>query len=685
MAQNDARTAYIGGREKPTEAEVRSMTLTGGTGAMRALLEAGGWDKERVIATPVHRLDKNALISGTYWLLQGTPKMVCISARDIWPDSTDTKMSVVIDLGDLSHYQFGDMSTTSTWMTSQSISAKIKYVTGNVRREITPEQAQTYGVGTFFFRLHLLLESKDEMRVWISVIPGSKDAVSERLKPLMGKNTFPSLSYELAHRTMKNIKGAALMPKASNQGMGIYALALVDNTMVEHPPGEDSPPKVDLTSYVEGVRGLFQKGVWPNKCTGAALQDKLGTYVGDMALYSPGNRKRQSYYAVVSPQEEIVPVGKSRMTCITGGKYREEHALGRGAMVNPSLPESVTTEAYRLVSMSVSVNTAKTYRSAESILGPASAWLGRPIEVPFTDSDATALVVYMAVVRSLRSTTIGTYFAGFRLLHLMKGSNAPNLRTDLVNQMISGVKNGNRASDVLSDRKSRQPVTFEVMSKLQHSIKSSKMDLRRKRLVWFAATSCLLGSFRIHEVLPESRNSFDKTTTLMTEDVVKVETLHGGESTKTLTYHIKDPKENKTPQGIRVDIFENTGTLNWLCAVKAYEKYQLVSNGPNPNQPLFTLQDGSGYTGKLFNEDIRTLLTGKIDTSLGPLTSHSFRAGLATMMAEAGCTNDQIQLAGRWSSDAFKLYVKTARPRRAIMAANIWNRLKTTRALTNQL
>ena len=111
------------------------------------------------------------------------------------------------------------------------------------------------------------------------------------------------------------------------------------------------------------------------------------------------------------------------MTCITGGKYREVHALGQGAMVNPSLPESITTEAYRLVSMSVSVNTAKTYRSAESILGPASAWLGRPIEVPFTDLDAIALVVYMAVVRSLRSTKIGVYFAGFGILHLMKGSN----------------------------------------------------------------------------------------------------------------------------------------------------------------------------------------------------------------------------------------------------------------------
>ena len=208
------------------------------------------------------------------------------------------------------------------------------------------------------------------------------------------------------------------------------------------------------------------------------------------------------------------------MTCITGRKYRELHTFGAGAMVNSSLPDSVTEEAYKLVIMSITVNTAKTYRSAESILGPASAWLGRPICVPFTDSDAIALVVYMKVVKSLRSTTIGVYFSGFRMLHLMKGSNAPNLQTDLVNQMIAGVKNGNCATDVLSDRKSRQPVTIEVMSKLQQSIKSSGMDLRRKRLVWFTSTSCLLGFFRVHKVLSEKCHAYDKTTTLMTEDVV---------------------------------------------------------------------------------------------------------------------------------------------------------------------
>ena len=202
--------------------------------------------------------------------------------------------------------------------------------------------------------------------------------------------------------------------------------------------------------------------------------------------------------------------------------------------------------------------------------------------------------------------------------------------------------------------------------------------------MWFASTSCLLGSFRVHEILPENRHTYDRTTTLMTEDVVKTETSHEGSTTKTLLYHIKDPKENKSPQGIRVDLFENTGSLNWLCAVKAYEKYMKMSRVPNSDQPLLALQDGSGYTGRMFNDDVKTLLTGRIDVSLGPLTTHSFRAGMATMMGEAGCTDEQIQLAGRWSSDAFKLYIKTARPRRAVMAASIWEPLKNTRALTNR-
>ena len=123
-------------------------------------------------------------------------------------------------------------------------------------------------------------------------------------------------------------------------------------------------------------------------------------------------------------------------------------------MQNPELPQRVTREAHRLVSQTIAENTAKSYKLAQNILGPASAWLGKPIEVPFSNADTIALVVYMAVEKSLRSSTINVYFAGFRMLHLIKGINSPCLRTDIINQMITGVKNGDKAADVLSDRKS---------------------------------------------------------------------------------------------------------------------------------------------------------------------------------------------------------------------------------------
>ena len=128
MTPNEARLAYIENSEKPTNAAIESMCLTGGRGAMRQMLVVGGWDKEALIATPVSCLDRNSVITGTYWLLQGQLRLLCISAGDLWPTCTDTNLSVVLDLGDLSHYEFRDLSTTSTWISSDTVMSKIKFV-----------------------------------------------------------------------------------------------------------------------------------------------------------------------------------------------------------------------------------------------------------------------------------------------------------------------------------------------------------------------------------------------------------------------------------------------------------------------------------------------------------------------------------------------------------------------------
>ena len=366
---------------------------------------------------------------------------------------------------------------------------------------------------------------------------------------------------------------------------------------------------------------------------------------------------------------------KSVMAQKEYGKYQSTPILGIDDLENSELPDFVRAHAYEHVSMSVSVGTAQQYRTAVNIIGPASEYLKRPISVPFSASDCIALVVYMANIRKLKASTITNYFSGFRMLHLIKGHYNQQLRADVVTQMIKGVKNGDQIRDMITNRQTRQPVTVGIMAKLKEAIHNSKMPIHKKRLVWFTATTCLLGSFRIHEVLPKDQNTFDKSITLLENDVKFTSLKSNGKLTNAVTLHLKNPKEDKSKHGVRVDIFETSGPLKWLCAVNAALKYKDVRRRTDTEQPFALTQNGTGYTGRMFNEDLKHLLSGKLDLALGPLTSHSFRAGLPTMMGKAGCSDKDIQLTGRWTSTAFKAYVKTARPKRAALAASIWNTL----------
>ena len=113
------------------------------------------------------------------------------------------------------------------------------------------------------------------------------------------------------------------------------------------------------------------------------------------------------------------------------------------------------------------------------------------------------LIVYMANVRKLKASTITNYFSGFRMLHMVKGHYNQQLRADVVTQMIKGIKKGDQIRDLVQNKQSCQSVTVGIMAKLKESLHNAKMPTHKKRLIWFTATTCLLGSFRIHEVLPK--------------------------------------------------------------------------------------------------------------------------------------------------------------------------------------
>ena len=116
-----------------------------------------------------------------------------------------------------------------------------------------------------------------------------------------------------------------------------------------------------------------------------------------------------------------------------------------------------------------------------------------------------------------------------------------------------------------------------------------------------------------------------------------------------LTVHLKSPKEQKLAKGITVELFE---TGSFICPVKAYKKWKAATRlgrGGHlaKGSPLLRKEAGENFTGKEFNSTLKELLQEYVDYDKGKITSHSYRAGMATMMAQLGCSDDEIMASGK--------------------------------------
>lgn len=142
----------------------------------------------------------------------------------------------------------------------------------------------------------------------------------------------------------------------------------------------------------------------------------------------------------------------------------------------------------------------------------------------------------------------------------------------------------------------------------------------------------------------------------------KIEQSIEGVTETILTVHLKCPKEDRLQNGVTVELF-STDTLT--CPVSAWRKWQNISKISHcQTKPAFRKEDGGCMTGSQFNKDIKSVLGKVINYDENKYLSHSFRAGLASMMAASGYNDEEIMRQGRWHSRAFQLYCKTGRASR---------------------
>ena len=207
------------------------------------------------------------------------------------------------------------------------------------------------------------------------------------------------------------------------------------------------------------------------------------------------------------------------------------------------------------------------------------------------------------------------------------------------------------------------------MYSLKQSLRDSGFTTSRKRIIWAACTLCWSGALRVHELLSKEASKFDPRTTMMAAAIKMSNARVEGRRVETLQVYLAHPKEERLSAGVKLDLFASG---DFMCPVKAYKdwmKDKVVNL--STQKPLFRLADGRNYTGYQFNKDLRVLLKEVVDYNKSPVTSHSFRRGLATFMAKSGYSDEDIMKVGRWHSEAFKAYITTPREIRGRLAAEL--------------
>ena len=191
----------------------------------------------------------------------------------------------------------------------------------------------------------------------------------------------------------------------------------------------------------------------------------------------------------------------------------------------------------------------------------------------------------------------------------------------------------------------RLPVTLPVLSRLVHALPTvfaSRYKCLMLRAMMVLAFKAYLW---IGEMVPRSRGTIRGC--LHMDDV-----LLSGELI-TISFRNFKHSARQSPQSLQVRGKCIQGTI--IHPAFYLRDFQLARG--NMQASLFAYPDGSPMLRSEFDVSLKRLL-GFCGYRTSAFNGHSFRIGAATAVALRGESDAQIRVAGRWTLDAFKKYIR---------------------------
>ncbi|KNZ77240.1 Integrase/recombinase xerD like protein [Termitomyces sp. J132] len=247
--------------------------------------------------------------------------------------------------------------------------------------------------------------------------------------------------------------------------------------------------------------------------------------------------------------------------------------------------------------------------------------------------------------RALQPKTIKGYLAAVRSLHVDEGLSFSACESETVQRVIRGIKryHGER------ERNPKQPITLEILQRLASVAGDTSNSFEASfdaafKMAWAGFLRC--GEFTLN------RGEKFSPISHLTRGCITF--LPSFESPSHVRIDLPASKTDPFRKGVSI-LLARAPPNSPTCPVSALHNLFLVDQKPH-NAPLFTNPDGSPLSRDVFISKLKQRL---LDCNVDPsrFSGHSFHRGAATAAAAVGYTEHEIQLLGRWRSDAYKLYI----------------------------
>jgi hypothetical protein len=245
-------------------------------------------------------------------------------------------------------------------------------------------------------------------------------------------------------------------------------------------------------------------------------------------------------------------------------KYGTKGGCAASLLEELDLPREAAAALAELGNMGISRSTWSTYKTAKTMIQKCESEIKADLSIPFNQKKTLLFIDWLVRIRKLKASTVNSYLAGVRQLHIVSGLEPPNIRSSLVKLVLKGVENRDGIQKRAGSKRGRLPMTINMMLVFKNTIANSDLKKNDKRLLWAVSTVAFAGGFRIGEILSKLESTFDPDFTLLTKDVSCSQ-----DKTGNTVIHIclKCPKESKSSAPTVVDLYQNDGPL---CPVKAF-------------------------------------------------------------------------------------------------------------------